>query len=287
MPWEQRQLAVAESREESVPVAAPVRRSGSAASTQVVARERGAVVPRGSVCCARNVAVDAAWASEGSVSEPQQSFSSGRQAKSAAGDASSKLKQRAKPQASAWQGLRVLVIGDSGLQLNKSKGISSFESELNQLLGSKVQVIRFPGGGAGAITNYLIRNQVSVDVVVAVWLLNEFFDDKGLMLSYPISTDMAAKRLADALKPIPCRIAVVGGEARLWRVNPRFDSWANRIRQILQDRGIEIVDGVDLYSSLSMTKDGWHAASNWENKFQMARYFADLVRRIAPGAPVR
>jgi hypothetical protein len=43
------------------------------------------------------------------------------------------------------------IVGDSALQLNKSKGTVGFEAELKALLGPHVEIIRFPGEGAGAI----------------------------------------------------------------------------------------------------------------------------------------
>ena len=51
--------------------------------------------------------------------------------------------------------MRVLndIVGDSALQLNKSKGTVGFEAELKALLGPHVDIIRFPGEGAGAISS--------------------------------------------------------------------------------------------------------------------------------------
>ena len=177
-------------------------------------------------------------------------------------------------------GLRICVVGDSGLQLNRSKGTTSFERELKDLLGQNAEVVRFAVEGADTIASFLLAKD-SLDVVVAVWLLNELFDKRNILLTeYPSSLDAAALRLACELKRFPHHLAVVGGSAALWEVAGQFDTWAERVRSIFIGEGILTVDGVDCYADLTMMKDGWHACSTSENKTRMASFYANLVSSL-------
>lgn len=146
------------------------------------------------------------------------------------------------------------------------------------MLGQDVGIIRFAGGGATDIIAYLQQHR-SIDVVVAVWLLNELFHDgHRLVATYPRYMDALAGRLATELKRYPHHIALVGGSANLWNVNKRFDAMAEHIRSIFLHQGIPLVDGVECYAGLTRIHDGWHAASNDDNKMRMASYFGQLVR---------
>jgi len=175
--------------------------------------------------------------------------------------------------------LKVSLVGDSGLQLNKSKGTSGFESDLRLLLGPNVEVVRFPGEGAEAITRYLHSKRGTVHVAVAVWFLNELFNGSGQIVgAYPPHMDHLAMGLADALKSFPFHIAVIGGAACLWKVSGQFDIWAERARNVVSEQGVCVVDGLDCYSALEL-KD-WHARSTPENKTCMASYFANLVMQV-------
>ena len=82
-------------------------------------------------------------------------------------------------------------------------------------------------------------------------------------------------------------MAVVGGSADLWRAPDAFDTYAERVRGIIAERNVRVVDGTDCYSKLSMTQGGWHARSNDANKQCMAFYFANLIRNMALDPPVR
>ena len=185
--------------------------------------------------------------------------------------------QECRAQPLALCDLKICVAGDSGLQLNRSKGTTSFQKELQALLGPHAEVHRFPAEGATAIGSFLHSMQ-SFDVVVIVWLLNEFFDNRNkLLATYPLSIDAAARGLAQELKRFPYHLAVIGGSAALWNVPERFDAWANRVCDIFTSEGIAVDSGIDCFSDLTMTKDGWHACSTPENKNQMAAYYARLV----------
>lgn len=174
--------------------------------------------------------------------------------------------------------LPTCIVGDSGLQLNKSKGTAAFDVQLQSLLGPNVDVVRYPGEGAEAITRCL-QSRPSTGVAIAVWNLNELFDkSNALKKSYPVFVDGVALCLARELRRFSHRVAVVGGSATLWNVSGRFDEWADRVRDIFRDNGIWVVDGIDCYSKLSMKNGGWHARSTDENKMLMASYYASLVR---------
>ena len=181
------------------------------------------------------------------------------------------------------RGLQALVVGDSGLSLNKSRrGSTPFEWELSQELGQGIQahIKRFPNEGATAIINHL-RCQRNVDVVVVVWFLNELFTgNRQLVHEYPDFMDRLAIELAEALVLVPCAMAVIGGTAELWRVPERYNDYVRRICQLFSDRGILVVDGTDLYPFLSRWPDGWHARSTDKNKQLMAEYYANLIRTM-------
>ena len=182
------------------------------------------------------------------------------------------------------RGLQALVVGDSGLSLNKSRrGSTAFEWELSQELGQGIQahIKRFPGEGATAIINHLRFRRNDVDVVVAVWFLNELFTGyRQLVHEYPDFMDRLAIELAEALVLVPCAMAVIGGTAELWRVPERYNDYVRRICQLFSDRGILVVDGTDLYPFLSRWPDGWHARSTDKNKQLMAEYYANLIRTM-------
>merc|ERR1712190_387607 len=100
-------------------------------------------------------------------------------------------------------GLKICIVGDSGIQLNKSKGTAGFDYDLKEQLGDNVETARFPAEGAEVMTRYL-RNKQSLDVVVAVWMLNELFDKaNNLLRQYPPSIDHLAVALAAELKRFP------------------------------------------------------------------------------------
>ena len=101
------------------------------------------------------------------------------------------------------------------MQLNRSKGTTGFDYQLQRLLGPNAKVVRYPGEGAAAIAKYLKQQeQHGVDVVIAVWHLNELFD-KGYKVAkdYPVVMDSLAINLATELKRFPKHLAVVGGSA--------------------------------------------------------------------------
>ena len=178
--------------------------------------------------------------------------------------------------------LNVGHVGDSALQLNKTKGTSDFDWELQQALGPnfKVDRQRFPGEGAAAITQWL-RGRGELDIVIPVWMLNEAFRKDGTFIEpYPPMIDALALDLARELKRFRYVVAVLGGSAQVWNAPDNFDAYAARVKSIFQHQGIQVVDGLGCYGRLKI-KDGWHASSNDENKYIMGHYFAQLVRGAA------
>ena len=72
--------------------------------------------------------------------------------------------------------LRICIVGDSGLQLNKSKkngDTATLETYVRAVLGPNTDAICFPGKGASCITRYVETARSSADAVVVVWFLNE------------------------------------------------------------------------------------------------------------------
>merc|ERR1712226_136696 len=121
------------------------------------------------------------------------------------------------------------------------------------------------------MTQYLRGKHQSLDVVVAVWMLNELFDkSNNLMRACPPQLESLTLTFASELKRFPYHMVVVGGSSKLWGVAGQFDVWAEKVRTIFTKQGIWVVDGIDLYTNLTMTGDGWHARSTPENKLGMA-----------------
>lgn len=177
--------------------------------------------------------------------------------------------------------LKICIVGDSGLQLNKSKGTAGFETDIRAILGPNTDVVRFPGEGAATITRWVQSKRSEAHAVVVVWFLNELFTTRWTLVEqYPARMDGLAQGLAAALKDFPYRAAVIGGGACLWRVSGQFDTWADRVRTIVRSQGIHVVDGLDAYSGLELTDDHWHARSTPANKARLASYFAKLVWQI-------
>jgi len=182
--------------------------------------------------------------------------------------------------------LKICIVGDSGLQLNKSKGTAGFDADVRALLGPNTDIVCFPGEGAATITRYVETKCSSAHAVVAVWFLNELFTKRWTLVEqYPARIDDLAQGLANALSGFPYRAAVIGGGACLWRVSGRFDIWADKVRSILSSQGIHVVDGLDAYSNLELTDDHWHARSTPGNKARLASYFAHLVWQLADRPP--
>lgn len=177
----------------------------------------------------------------------------------------------------------VLLVGDSALSLKKSKGNSDFKQELKaKLVGMNVEIKRFAGAGVGAILECLDQ-QSKLDIVVAVWFLNEAFEkDNQLKAEYPAALDNLTVKLAAVLGKTHLSIAVVGGSAKLWGVDVRFDTWAKRVRNILRRAGVDVYDGVELFGMIDEAggRKHWHALNCQSNKECMANYFAGLVRNV-------
>ena len=185
--------------------------------------------------------------------------------------------------------LRICIVGDSGLQLNKSKkngDTATLETYVRAVLGPNTDAICFPGKGASCITRYVETARSSADAVVVVWFLNELFTKRWKLVDeYPKYLDDLAQGLAAALRSFPYRAAMIGGSACLWKVPERFDIWADRVRSIVSSQGIQVVDGMDAYSTLKMTDDHWHAVNTPENKARLASYFANLVCELVDRPP--
>merc|ERR1712039_1103310 len=97
---------------------------------------------------------------------------------------------------------------------------------------------------------YLTRKG-TIDVVIAVWMLNKLFDkSSNILKQYPSHMDALAVRFGMELKKHRLCAAVIGGSAELWGVSSEFDVWAQRVRDVLRGEGIWVVDGISCYSNL-------------------------------------
>ena len=189
----------------------------------------------------------------------------------------------------------VELIGDSTLQLNKSKGTTGFDAEFQQSLqqflksylpnhvGVQGRVNRNPGATGSTLLQLLEKTDAcGVDCVGLVWMLTD--------LCEPCSPDALAvasslaSRLALSMQRFSHKFAVIGGSSELWGVGESFDEGATEIRCIFESYGIPTVDGVDLYlnSGLTYKKGEWHIKtdSTGHNKAIMGSYYAGLVKKV-------
>ena len=182
----------------------------------------------------------------------------------------------------------VLLIGDSALQLNKSRGTTGFDKEFNDFLnencalgpGACGDVRRFPGATGVELLGEL-RNtcEHDIDCVGFVWMLNEFQSRKSM------DPSAVAHDIASSMRRFRHKFAVIGGSSYLWGFEGdkgmRFDALAQEIRSIFASYEIHAVDGVDLYLHRGLTyeRGSWHIKTDGEGlqKAIMAMYYGGHV----------
>ena len=141
----------------------------------------------------------------------------------------------------------------------------------------------------------------SISVGVASCMLNELCKRQPGKPRLPDGT-VAKKAVVDALtdpireavkltaenlkKSFRVPIMIIGGNAKIWNLDQKFDLFAEELRAIARGVGVLVVDGADAYGgplkamtdSGSPECDGWHLTNTPANRTALAGYHADLVK---------
>jgi RNA:NAD 2'-phosphotransferase (TPT1/KptA family) len=141
----------------------------------------------------------------------------------------------------------------------------------------------------------------SISVGIASCMLNELCKRQPGKPRLPDGT-IAKKSVIDALtdpiretvkstamnlkKSFRVPIMIIGGNAKIWNLDQKFDLFAEELRAIARGVGVLVVDGADAYGgpikamtdSGSPESDGWHLTNTPANRATLAGYHADLVK---------
>ena len=145
----------------------------------------------------------------------------------------------------------VLLISDLGLAVcdeEKGKPIElPMEVALHKAaLNMSCRVVSIPGAGALEIGERLVGLVPKTNTVIVVWLLNELFDEQGILLSADSvdkvwsNVEESARTLAGSLRRFKHRMAVIGGSHRLWSVAEKFDEYVSQVTRIVEAEGVYV-----------------------------------------------
>ena len=178
---------------------------------------------------------------------------------------------------------RVLVVGDSALELKRNKSWSTNQEDLRWRSGNKeAVVVCLPGRKAADIIKELRTRDVrTYEAVHVFWTLNDLMVNDEWRDEIP-GLDEIINDFDQATKGAMNRHFTIGGDGHRWGAPQSYDMVRDLIRCKLSNLGITSDTGKCFFANLIVgERDKWHAISNDANRETMSTFMlnvADFMR---------
>ena len=182
---------------------------------------------------------------------------------------------------------KVNLIGDLRVAAcnGEQGGSNQLQTALKDALPKmSIQVVSIPGVEAIEIQKQLGGLMSQADTVIVVWFLNELFDEQGILHSGELMEKALSRvkrdagALAQSLVRFKHRMAVIGGNHRLWSVEKKFDGYVAEVADIVRKAGVH-VDQRDGWYQDTM-REQRHFVNTPENFKKIVDFFVTCVQAV-------